>query len=60
MARRILHQPAEINISISKPNEKIVQQAFIVYDTQKIPLVKYLLTHKDYKSVLVFSAVNKV
>jgi len=54
MARRILHQPAEINISISKPNEKIVQQAFIVYDTQKILLVKYLLTHKDYKSVLVF------
>jgi ATP-dependent RNA helicase RhlE len=54
LARKILHNPAEINISISKPNEKIVQQAFIVYDAQKIALVKYLLTQKEYKSVLVF------
>jgi ATP-dependent RNA helicase RhlE len=37
MARKILHQPAEINISISKPNEKIVQEAFVVYEEQKIP-----------------------
>jgi ATP-dependent RNA helicase RhlE len=54
MARKILHQPAEINISISKPNEKIVQEAFVVFDTQKIPLVKYLLRKKEFKSVLVF------
>lgn len=54
MARKILHDPAEINISISKPNEKIVQQAFVVYDTQKIQLVKYLLGQKNFKSVLVF------
>lgn len=54
MARKILHDPAEINIAISKPPEKIVQEAFIVYDTQKIPLVKYLLHKKDFKSVLIF------
>jgi ATP-dependent RNA helicase RhlE len=54
MARRILHQPAEINISISKPNEKITQLAYIVYDTQKIPLVKYLLMQKNFSSVLIF------
>ena len=54
MARKILHQPAEINISISKPNEKIIQQAFIVYDSQKIPLVKHLLQHKDFSLVLIF------
>jgi superfamily II DNA/RNA helicase len=54
MARKILHQPAEINISISKPNEKIVQEAFVVYDEQKIPLVKYLLKKKEFSSVLVF------
>ncbi|MEZ5028611.1 MAG: DEAD/DEAH box helicase [Ferruginibacter sp.] len=35
MARKILHQPEEVNIAISKPNEKISQWAFIVYDTQK-------------------------
>jgi ATP-dependent RNA helicase RhlE len=54
MARKILHQPAEINISISKPNEKIIQQAFIVYDSQKIPLVKYLLKQKQFSLVLIF------
>ncbi len=54
MARKILHHPAEINISISKPNEKIVQEAFVVYDEQKIPLVKYLLKKKEFSSVLVF------
>jgi superfamily II DNA/RNA helicase len=54
LARKILHQPEEVNISISKPPEKIIQEAFIVYDTQKIPLVKYLLNKKDFKSVLIF------
>jgi ATP-dependent RNA helicase RhlE len=54
MARKILHQPAEINISISKPNEKIVQEAFVVYEEQKIPLVKYLLKKKEFTSVLIF------
>jgi len=54
MARKILHEPAEVNISISKPNERIKQEAFIVYDTQKIPLVKYLLQKNNFKSVLIF------
>lgn len=54
MARKILHHPTEINISVSKPPEKIIQQAFIVYDTQKIPLVLHLLKQKTFKSVLIF------
>lgn len=54
MARKILHQPEEINISISKPPEKIIQQAFMVYDAQKIPLIVYLLKQKNFKSVLIF------
>jgi superfamily II DNA/RNA helicase len=54
LARKILHQPVEINISLSKPNEKIVQLAYMVYDTQKIPLVKHILLSKNFDSVLVF------
>jgi len=54
MARKILLDPLEINIAISKPPEKIVQEAFIVYETQKIPLVKYVLRLKDFQSVIVF------
>lgn len=54
LARKILHDPAEINIAISKPPAKIVQEAFVVYETQKIPLVKWLLTSSNLKSTLIF------
>ena len=54
MARKILVNPVEINIAISKPPEKIVQEAFIVYEPQKIPLFKYILHLKDFQSVIVF------
>ncbi len=54
LARKILHKPEEISISISKPNEKITQMAYVVYDTQKIPLVKYILHQKNFSSVLIF------
>jgi ATP-dependent RNA helicase RhlE len=54
LARKILHDPAEINIAISKPPAKIVQEAFVVYETQKIPLVKWLLKSTNLKSTLVF------
>lgn len=54
MARKILHDPAEVNISISKPPAKIVQKAFIVYEAQKIPLIKWLLKSLNFKSVLIF------
>jgi ATP-dependent RNA helicase RhlE len=54
LARKILHEPEEINISISKPPEKIDQQAYMVSDHQKIPLVKFLLRSKNFKSILIF------
>lgn len=55
LAKKILHDPAEINISISKPPAKIVQQAFVVYETQKIPLIKWLLKSVEhFKSILIF------
>ena len=54
LARTILHKPEEVSISMSKPNDKITQLAYVVYDTQKIPLVKYILHQKDFSSVLIF------
>jgi ATP-dependent RNA helicase RhlE len=54
LARKILHHPLEINIAVSKPPEQIVQEAFIVYEPQKIPLVKEILRSKDFQSVIVF------
>lgn len=54
LAKTILHNPEEINIAISKPPEQIVQEAFTVYDAQKVPLVKYILQQKEFGSVLIF------
>jgi len=34
-ARKILYQPVEVNIAISKPSEGIDQRAYLVYDKQK-------------------------
>lgn len=54
LSRAILKNPVEINIAISKPPEKIVQKAFVVYDTQKLELVKHILATTPYKSALIF------
>jgi ATP-dependent RNA helicase RhlE len=54
LAKKILHEPVEVNIAISRPPEKIVQKAFVVYETQKLPLIKFLLKETPYKNALVF------
>ncbi len=54
LANTILQNPVEINIAISKPPEQIVQQAYWVYDGQKIPLVKSILKQQQWGSVLIF------
>ena len=54
LAKKILHEPVEVNIALSKPPEKIKQRAFIIYDEQKIPLTKILLKGSQFKSVLIF------
>ncbi len=54
LARKILREPVEINIAISKPPEQIVQKAFIVYEPQKIPIIKDMLGSKKFQNVIVF------
>ena len=57
LAEGILHNPQSVSIAISKPAENIVQAAYMVYENQKVPLVKALLKGKtDYKSVLIFTS----
>lgn len=59
MAKKILHEPKEVNIAIAKPAEKIIQGAYVVYDKQKIPLIQDLLAGKEVENVLIFSATKK-
>lgn len=54
LARKILKNPIEVNIAISKPPEKIIQKAYVVHENQKLNLVKHILKHSAYKCALVF------
>jgi superfamily II DNA/RNA helicase len=54
LARKLMQNPVEVNIAVSKPPEAIVQEAFVVYENQKSPLVKHLLKRQDYTRVIVF------
>ena len=59
LAKKILTNPEEVNLAISKPADKILQVAYMVYDNNKIELIKTLLDGKDLKSILIFSATKK-
>lgn len=58
LAGKILLDPEEVNIAISKPAEKVVQAGFVVYDEQKIPLISWLLSMSDVNSVIIFASTK--
>ncbi|MCB9233443.1 MAG: DEAD/DEAH box helicase [Bacteroidia bacterium] len=55
-AKNILHDPVEITLSVSKPAEGIQQGVYLVYDRQKIDLLKHVFKQKDIRSVLIFAS----
>ena len=60
LARKILHSPVEISLSVSKPVEGVDQKAFLIYDEQKIKLIIHLLNErKDYDSILIFTSTKR-
>ena len=55
LANTILKEPVEINIAVSRPPEKIIQQAYMVSDDQKIStIVESLSENESFKSTLIF------
>jgi superfamily II DNA/RNA helicase len=57
LAQKILINPVEISLSISKPVEGVDQKVYLVYDEQKINVLKHIFAaHKDYDSILVFTS----
>lgn len=59
LARQILTDPFEINIAISKPAEKIRQQAAVLYDGQKNQVIRWVIQNLQVKRVLVFCATKE-
>lgn len=59
LAKRLLKEPQEVNIAISKPAENVLQAAYHAHDHQKLDLLNHLLKGKDMNSVLIFSSTKK-
>ncbi|MDP5139268.1 MAG: DEAD/DEAH box helicase, partial [Spirosomaceae bacterium] len=55
LASKILNNPKQINIAISKPAEGIDQQAYIVHDDQKVELTANILANGNYQTVVIFA-----
>lgn len=58
MAGKILKHPKEISIAIAKPAEGILQQAYLVYDNQKLKLLKHILKEGNFESVIIFASTK--
>lgn len=58
LAGKILNNPVQISIAISKPAEGIVQQAYLAYDTQKDALLKSILNSGTFKSIIIFCSTK--
>lgn len=59
LANKLLKNPIEISLSISKPAAGIAQSAFLVHDFQKNQLIKFILSQKIYTSVIIFVSTKQ-
>ncbi|MDX5320047.1 MAG: C-terminal helicase domain-containing protein, partial [Bacteroidota bacterium] len=57
-ATKILNDPAEVNIAMSKPAANIVQQCYMAYDPQKNPLLSKILATSDFQSAIIFTSTK--
>lgn len=56
LAEKILNNPVEVKIAVSKPAEKIVQQAYICKENQKLRIIQHLFKDKKPERIIVFSS----
>ena len=59
LANKILHEPEQISLSISKPAAGINQLAYMTYDGQKLPLIHHLFKETSYQSVIIFASTKE-
>lgn len=60
LANKILVDPFEVTLSLSKPAEGVLQAAYMVHEDQKSALINDLIKgKKEYKSILIFTSTKK-
>lgn len=60
LAGRILRDPKEISIAIAKPAAGIVQQAYVVHDSQKGEVLKHIMKTVQWNSMILFASTKEV
>jgi ATP-dependent RNA helicase RhlE len=60
LTSKILKEPKEISIAIAKPAAGIVQQAYIVYDSQKGDVLKHIMKTVQWSSMILFAGTKEV
>ena len=55
LTRRILKDPKEITIALSKPAEGVDQQAYVIYESQKADILEHILRTSPGTSIIVFA-----
>ena len=56
LAKNILHNPVEVSVAISKPNESIAQSAYVCYEAQKIGIIQHLFAQPIEGKTIVFAS----
>ena len=56
LAASILRNPVEVRLAVNKPAEKIVQTAYVCYETQKLGIIKSLFKDTRPERVIIFSS----
>lgn len=59
LAKKILINPAEINLALSKPAEGVTQSAYLIYEANKQQLAEIILKDTKYKCVIVFASTKQ-
>ncbi|GJM29559.1 MAG: RNA helicase [Cyclobacteriaceae bacterium] len=59
MANKLLTDPKQVNIAISKPAAGVFQAGFYTFERQKVPLIEHLLKSKEISSALIFCSTKK-
>jgi superfamily II DNA/RNA helicase len=60
LASKVLTNPKEINIAVSKPAEGVLQAAYLIYNQQKNGFISHLIKENpDYNSILIFCSTKK-
>lgn len=57
-AKTLLLNPKQVNIALSQPAEKILQQQYRIRDEDKIRMLEKILSAQEYSSVIVFSSTK--